>query len=171
MRRFLILIGVFVICLFIFKNQLISLITGIPTNCLDGIDSKKIGLIKSSISLNESMQNSVFEFRLNPDKQYLKVNENFSINLKEIWIERAWSYECVNSDLVIDPKNFYHLLIKTDNYDSAVSNLRSISIGGQLAGGHSGVLGFTVNLSSTLFEIVSKNYKGSEIDKVILRKE
>lgn len=92
---------------------LIVLLLIILQSCaLDCID-KKTGMSKSSISIDESKHNGVFLYELKPDK-YQFHDTGISFNIKNVWVEDAWGYECENYDAVIKKLGYKQVVVNVD---------------------------------------------------------
>jgi hypothetical protein len=75
--------------------------------CVD----KKTGLQKSSLNIEESKQNDVFNFPLTSDTKTLVIDHERVLNIKSVWVENSWSYECVNNRAVLVKKKTQQFVI------------------------------------------------------------
>lgn len=73
---------------------------------------------KLSSGINEAKEKGVFQFRVYPDKQVIKLDSGMVYKIAETWVERAWSWDCVDNDPIVKKDSFFQLVVRKeeDNY-------------------------------------------------------
>jgi hypothetical protein len=79
-------------------------------DCLD----KKTGIPQSSPTLQFSKENGLFSFTMKPDKAVVKLNDDYSFQIKNAWVEKRWTYECIDNDAVIQKDSSLQFVIEKD---------------------------------------------------------
>jgi hypothetical protein len=87
------------------------------------IDDTKTGMHKNSQSIKESKENGVFRQVLNTNKSIIKVGDNKTDSIEQIWLEDAWTYETEKGSIVVKKDNFQQCLILFTNLSKKADSI------------------------------------------------
>lgn len=140
----------------------VLLITAITSCGLDCID-KKSGLHKSSQTMIEAKDKSVFQFEMLCDKKDFKLDKERTFKINNVWVENSWMYDCINNKAVLKKDTSLQLVIDGEysaTIDSAdyVLMLKDNSSGAFLGG----QLSFVYSGQDT-FALALMNYKNKNV--------
>jgi hypothetical protein len=138
---------------------LITALIGCGLDCID----KKTGESKSSQTMNESKDKSVFQFEMLCDKKDFKLDKERIFKIKNVWVENSWMYDCINNKAILKKDTSLQLIIDGEYsaiIDSAdyVLMLKDNSSGAFLGG----QLSFVYSRLDT-FELTLMNYKNKNV--------
>jgi hypothetical protein len=147
-RVILLIVGLLIISLPFTWPYLVGFVTGIHHTCIEDFDSKKMGLAKHSLTIEESKEKRVFVSSLKSDKRTIDLDSKGQIAVENIWIEKLWKYECLDTALTVVPLQPLAILIEVDDYKSLYENGNKIKYGDKVAGFSSGILWISANVLS-----------------------
>lgn len=143
--------------------------SGTPHSCIEDFDSNKTGLTKHSLTIEESREKKVFIKILKADKTQLDSTDK--VDIKHIWIESTWKYECLDTGLTVISLNNPDILIEISDYEKFSNNGFQIKHGDNYAGFYSGLLVLPGDILSTdTVSLTITNKNGKETDRLRLRK-
>lgn len=97
----------------IYKSILLLTIVVLVSSCGFDCVTKKTGIHKSSMTIEESRENGVFLFQVFPSKKQISLDSNQYYTINEAWVEHSWRYECVDNKAVVRRDSNLQLVIES----------------------------------------------------------
>jgi hypothetical protein len=91
------------------RLTLFSIIT--LTSCgLDCVD-KKTGIQRSSQTIEQSKEKEIYQFQMSTNRQFVKVDNERKLVIKNAWIENTWLYDCIDNRAVLKKQIQFQMVI------------------------------------------------------------
>jgi len=149
-------------------THLLSFVSGTHQTCIEDFDSNKTGLTKNSMTIEESRDKKVFIKTLTFDKNELQLDSVNKLEIKNIWIESSWKYECLDTGLTVIPLDKPSIIIEIDDYERFYESGHQIMYGDKYAG-FSGVLTLPADiLSNDTVSLTIVNKERTRTDQIKL---
>ena len=113
--------------------------SGCGLDCID----KKTGMHKSSLTMQQSKEDSVFLFQMSTNRQKIRIDNDGVLEIKNAWVENSWMYDCIKNRPVLKKDSLLQFVVDgkfatTSNTDTSRYVLRAdknhfgVLLGGQL---------------------------------------
>lgn len=163
------ILGVLLVTLPFTWTYLLGFATGTHHTCLEDFDSNKTGLTKHSLTIEESRDKKVFIKTLKTEKEELQLDSINKVDIKNIWVESAWKYECLDTGLTVISLNIPTILIEINDCEKFYDDGFRLKHGDDYAGFYSGILGLSAGiLSADTVSLIVTNKDGKKIDRIRL---
>jgi hypothetical protein len=159
-------LNVFMIKRLVSALLIVTFLAGCGIACID----KETGLSKASETLAESKGNHVFKFKMQANKSIFRLQNDQTFEIKNVWVENCWSYECIHNEPVVVTDSALQLVIeaayKGDVYTSDYWLLKTNPVQNESLGNHLGSrLDFIYKGQDTFYLklVKQKDFKNAEI--------
>jgi hypothetical protein len=149
-------------------TYLLGCASGTHHTCIEDFDSNKTGLTKNSMTIEESRDKKVFIKALKVDKKELQLDSLNKVQIKNVWVETLWKYECLDTGLTVIPLGIPSVIIEIDDYQKFYESGHQIMYGDKYAG-FSGVLSLSADiLSNDTVSLIIVNKDRKQTDRIKL---
>ena len=77
-------------------------------------------MLKSSQTLQEAKEKSLFKFEFVPDKLHFQLDSRLVFNIKNVWVENNWRYECIDNRAEVVKDSTYQFVIDAEYEGNAI---------------------------------------------------
>jgi hypothetical protein len=118
------------------------------------------------MTIEESRGKKVFIKTLKSDKKEFKLDSLNKFEIKNIWIESSWKYECLDTGLTVIPLGYSSIIIEIDEYEKFYQSGHQIAYGDKYAG-LSGVLSLPADiLLNDTVSLILVNKDRTQTDRI-----
>ena len=149
-------------------TYLLGFALGTHHTCIEDFDSNKTGLTKNSMTIQESRDKKVFIKMLTVDKKELRLDSLNKVQIKNVWVETLWKYECLDTGLTVISLDIPSIIIEIGDYQKFSESGHQIMHGDKYAG-FSGVLSLPADILSNdtvSLTIINKDRKQTDLIKL-----
>ena len=84
-------------------------------------------MYRSSHTIEESKEKEVYQFQMFTNRQFVKVDNERKLVIKNAWIENSWLYDCIDNRAVLKKQIQYQMVIDAE-YEQPESDTVSYTL-------------------------------------------